>query len=61
MKRQTGYVLLLLGKGAIVRSSRKQTINTRSSTEAEIVAVDDAIGHLLWVARFVQYTTGTYR
>jgi hypothetical protein len=53
MRSQTGYVLLF-GKGAIICSSRKQNINTRSSTEAEIVAVDDAVGHVLWVARFVQ-------
>ena len=30
-----------MGKGSILNSSKKQKINTRSSTEAELVAVDD--------------------
>jgi hypothetical protein len=32
---------MTLGKGAVMSSSRKQKINTRSSTESEIVGVDD--------------------
>eukprot|EP00957_Ditylum_brightwellii_P087612 6670164-Ditylum_brightwellii.AAC.1 len=40
MKRHTGGVLMM-GKGAIRAGSTKQKLNTRSSTEAEIVRVDD--------------------
>ena len=38
-----------LGKGAILLSSSKQKINTRSSTESEIVAVDGGITKPLWM------------
>lgn len=34
-------VVMMLGKGMIMGGSRKQKINTRSSTEAEIVRVDN--------------------
>ena len=33
--------------------SMKQRLNTRSSTIAELVAVDDLLGKLLWVKRFL--------
>jgi hypothetical protein len=54
MKSHTGYVMTL-GKGAVVSSSRKQTLNTRSSTEAELVAADDAAGPMLWTLRFMAH------
>ena len=40
--------------GAIVSSSIKQQLNTRSSTEAELVAVDDMAAKVLWVKNFLQ-------
>ena len=46
--------LMTLGKGAIVSSSRKQKINTKSSTETELVAVDDKIGDILWMRYFLE-------
>ena len=52
MKSHTGYVLTL-GKGAIISASRKQSLNTRSSTEAELVSADDAAGPMLWTLRFL--------
>jgi hypothetical protein len=52
MRSHTGYVMTL-GKGAVVSSSRKQALNTRSSTEAELVAADDAAGPMLWTQRFL--------
>ena len=52
MKSQTGYVMTL-GKGAVISASRKQTLNTRSSTEAELVSADDAAGPMLWTMRFL--------
>ena len=41
--------------------SNKQKINTRSSTEAELVGVNDALGMVLWVRHFMEaqgYTVG---
>jgi len=46
--------LMTLGKGAIVSSSRKQKINTKSSTETELVAVDDKLGDILWMRYFLE-------
>jgi hypothetical protein len=40
MRNHTGAVLTL-GLGALVAMSLKQKISTRSSTEAELVGVDD--------------------
>jgi hypothetical protein len=45
---------MTLGKGAVMSSSRKQKINTRSSTESEIVGVDDAMPSVLWSLYFLQ-------
>ena len=34
--------------------SRKQKLNTRSSTEAELVAVDDCMSQILWTKHFLE-------
>jgi len=47
-------VMMTLGKGALVSGSRKHKINTKSSTEAELVALDDALPTILWVLYFVE-------
>ena len=52
-KGHTGAIMTL-GKGAIASSSRKQKINTRSSTETELVAVDDKLGDILWMRYFLE-------
>jgi hypothetical protein len=44
-----------IGKGTITHICRKQGMNTRSSTEAEIVAADEAVGPMLWTRRFLEY------
>ena len=41
MRSHTGAVMTL-GKGAAVSMSTKQKLNTKSSTEAELVGVEDA-------------------
>jgi len=51
-KSHTGATMTL-GRGAIQSMSRKQKLNTRSSTEAELVGCDDAITMLLWTELFM--------
>jgi len=43
------------GKGFQINISHKQSINTRSSTEAELVAANDAMGHILWTKHFLAH------
>jgi hypothetical protein len=52
-KSHTGATMSL-GKGAIQSISTKQKINTRSSTEAELVSDDDIIAKVLWTRRFIE-------
>ena len=40
-------------KGTTYSTSSKQKLNTTSSTEAEIVAIDDSMAHLLWTRHFL--------
>ena len=42
-----------LGKGVVYAQSTKQKINTKSSTETELVAVDDVIPQVLWTKNFL--------
>ena len=53
MKSHSGMTMTM-GKGAITSLSRKQKLNTRSSTEAELVAVDDCMAQVLWTKYFLQ-------
>jgi hypothetical protein len=52
-KSHTGSTFTL-GRGSIISISRKQGMNTRSSTEAELVAADEIVGPMLWTARFLE-------
>jgi hypothetical protein len=45
---------MTLGTGAIQSISTKQKINTRSSTEAELVSIDDIISKVLWTKLFLE-------
>ena len=45
---------LTMGKGAIINISAKQKVNTRSSTESELVGVDDVMGPVLWTRYFLE-------
>ena len=51
-KSHTG-ASLSLGKGCPINMSSKQKINTRSSTEAELVGINDAMTMILWVRLFL--------
>ena len=52
MRSHTGATVSL-GKGSVVNKSSKQKINTRSSTEAEVVGVNDAMTMILWMKLFL--------
>ena len=54
MRSHTGAVMTL-GKGAVVSISSKQKVNARSSTEAELIGIDDIISNVLWAKLFMQH------
>ena len=47
MRSHTGG-MMSLGKGSAYSASRKQKLNTKSSTEVELVAIDDVLPQALW-------------
>ena len=44
---------LTMGRGFPIVSSTKQTLNTRSSTESELVSVDDMMPIVVWSRYFL--------
>ena len=60
MKSHTGYCLTL-GQGSPISGSQSQTVTARSSTEAELIGVDNSIGFFEWdslymIDQFKDYT-----
>ena len=53
MKSHTGGIFTL-GKGAIYGTSTRQKINTKSSTEAELVGVAEVLPQILWTQYFLE-------
>ena len=53
MRSHTSGVMSM-GTGAAYSTSRKQKLNTKSSTEAELVAVDDVLPQALWTKYFME-------
>jgi hypothetical protein len=45
---------LTLGKGTVYGTSTRQKINTRSSTESELVAVYDVLPQVVWTTNFLR-------
>jgi len=45
---------MIYGSGVPISSSRKQRLNTRSSTEAELVGADDMATMMLWTKLFLE-------
>eukprot|EP00980_Cylindrotheca_fusiformis_P014070 scaffold3673_cov93-Cylindrotheca_fusiformis.AAC.1 len=52
-KSHSGGVMSM-GGGALFHGSKKQKLNTRSSTEAELVGVDDYATNILWTKLFLE-------
>eukprot|EP00978_Attheya_sp_CCMP212_P015133 scaffold38933_cov32-Attheya_sp.AAC.1 len=53
MRSHTGATMTL-GKGSIYSTSTRQKLNTKSSTEAELVGVSDAMSQILWTRYFME-------
>jgi hypothetical protein len=53
MKSHTGGALTL-GKGVVYGTSTRQKLNTKSSTEAELVGVADVLPQALWTRYFME-------
>jgi hypothetical protein len=53
MKSHTGGVISL-GTGGIICKSSKQKLNTKSSTEAELVGASDYLPNTIWVQLFLE-------
>jgi hypothetical protein len=45
---------MTLGKGTVYATSTRQKLNTRSSTEAELVGVNDVMPQVLWTRYFLE-------
>jgi hypothetical protein len=53
MKSHTGGVIMM-GKGALYASSKRQKLNTKSSTEAELVGAGDFLPQTIWTRNFLR-------
>ena len=53
MRSHTGYTVGI-GKGSVCSKSSSQNLNTKSSTEAELVGLSDSMGHLIWLRNFLK-------
>ena len=53
MKSHTG-VVISLGEGSVYSASKKQGLMTKSSTEAELVAVSDGLPQVVWTREFLE-------
>ncbi len=45
---------MFLGKGMPITASKKQKVNGKSSTESELIGVDDMLPHILWTHYFLE-------
>jgi hypothetical protein len=46
--------MMSLGKGAAYGTSTREKLNTKSSTEAELVGVNDVMPQILWTRYFLE-------
>jgi hypothetical protein len=54
--RQTGEICVF-GEGFAVWKSVEQKVNSRSSTEAELIAVGNVLSKILWTKVFMDHQT----
>ena len=47
-------LMIMMGAGAVTSFSRKQKLNAKSSTKAELIGVDDALPQILWTSYFME-------
>ena len=52
MRSHSG-IYMMLGKGMAYSTSSKQKLNTKNSTEEELVAIDDSMAQVLWTRHFL--------
>jgi hypothetical protein len=52
-RSHTGIVISI-GKGPVYAASSKQKLNTKSSTEAELVGLSDSTGQVIWMRNFLE-------
>ena len=52
-RSHTGMVMSM-GLGAVMSGSWRQKLNTRSSSKAELVGIDDALRYIMWGKYFIQ-------
>jgi hypothetical protein len=45
---------VMMGKGTLYRKSSKQRINTKSSTEAELIGASDFLPQTIWTKNFIE-------
>lgn len=55
MRSHTGGLLLSFGTGTIMCRSTKQKLNTKSSTEAELVGASDYLPNTIWTMNFLHH------
>jgi hypothetical protein len=53
MRSHTGGTMSM-GTGAAYSTSRRQKLNTKSSTEAELVGIDDVLPQAIWTKYFME-------
>ena len=53
MKSHTGIMMSMV-RGSIYSASNKQNLNTKISTKADLVGVDDLIPQILWMKYFLE-------
>eukprot|EP00957_Ditylum_brightwellii_P016061 1210175-Ditylum_brightwellii.AAC.1 len=53
VRSHTG-AMFIMSKGTIYSTSTKQQVNSRSSTKAELIAVNDTISKIIWTKKFVE-------
>ena len=47
--------MIAFGSGAVTSFLQKQKLNAKSSTEAELIGVDDAMPQILWTLYFLKH------